>query len=76
MRTANGGDTAIAFETDQPIASLAVSRDGKRVAYVTGRLADLAKAKGRSGLFLQPLAGGPAVAVPLRAGEQVVSPSF
>jgi uncharacterized protein YjdB len=76
MRTANGGDTAVAFETDQPIASLAVSRDGKRVAYVTGRLADLAKPKARFGLFLQPLVGGAAAAVPLRAGEQVVNPSF
>jgi Tol biopolymer transport system component/uncharacterized protein YjdB len=76
MRTANGSETAVAFETDQPMASLAVSRDGKRVAYVTGRLADLAKPKARFGLFVQPLAGGTAVAVPLRAGEQVVNPSF
>jgi uncharacterized protein YjdB len=76
MRTANGGETAVAFETEQPIASLAVSRDGRRVAYVTGRLADLAKPKARFGLFIQPLAGGTPVAVPLRAGEQVVNPSF
>jgi uncharacterized protein YjdB len=76
MRTANGGETAVAFETEQPIASLAVSRDGRRVAYVTGRLANLAKPKARFGLFIQPLAGGTPVAVPLRAGEQVVNPSF
>jgi len=76
MRTANGAETAVAFETEQPIASLAVSRDGRRVAYVTGRLADMAKPKARFGLFVQPLAGGAAVAVPLRAGEQVVNPSF
>jgi hypothetical protein len=76
MRTANGGETAVAFETEQPIASLAVSRDGRRVAYVTGRLADLAKPKARFGLFIQPLVGGTPVAVPLRAGEQVVNPSF
>jgi hypothetical protein len=76
MRTANGGETAVAFETEQPIASLAVSRDGRRVAYVSGRLADLAKPKARFGLFIQPLAGGTPVAVPLRAGEQVVNPSF
>jgi TolB protein len=76
MRTANGGETAAAFETEQPIASLAVSRDGRRVAYVTGRLEDLAKPKARFGLFVQPLVGGTAVAVPLRVGEQVVNPSF
>ena len=52
MRTANGGETAVAFETEQPIASLAVSRDGRRVAYVTGRLADLAKPKARFALFI------------------------
>ena len=76
MRTAGGSETAVALETEQPIASLAVSRDGRRVAYVTGRLADVAKPKARFGLFVQPLAGGTAVAVPLRAGEQVVNPSF
>jgi uncharacterized protein YjdB len=76
MRTAGGADTAVALETDQPIASLAVSRDGKRIAYVTGRLADMAKPKARFGLFVQPLAGGTPVSVPLRAGEQVVNPSF
>jgi uncharacterized protein YjdB len=76
MRTANGTESAVAFETDQPIASLAVSRDGRRVAYVTGRLTDLAKPKARFAFFVQPLAGGTRVAVPLRAGEQVVNPSF
>jgi hypothetical protein len=76
MRTAAGSETAVALETEQPIASLAVSRDGRRVAYVTGRLADVAKPKARFGFFVQPLAGGPALAVPLRAGEQVVNPSF
>jgi uncharacterized protein YjdB len=76
MRTAGGSETAVALETEQPIASLAVSRDGRRVAYVTGRLADVAKPKARFGLFVQPLAGGTAVAVPLRAGEQVVNPAF
>jgi uncharacterized protein YjdB len=76
IRTANGGESAVAFETEQPIASLALSRDGRKAAYVTGRLADLAKPKGRFALFVQPLTGGTPVAVPLRAGEQVVNPSF
>ena len=75
--TPTAGESAVLFETEQPIASLAVSRDGRRTAYVTGRLADLSKPKARFALFLQPLAGGGApVAVPLRAGEQVVNPSF
>ena len=77
MRTTTAGESAVLFETEQPIASLAVSRDGRRTAYVTGRLADLSKPKARFALFLQPLTGGGApVAVPLRAGEQVVNPSF
>ena len=77
MRTTAAGESAVLFETDQPIASLAVSRDGRRIAYVAGRLADPAKPKSRFALFLQPLTGGGApVAVPLRPGEQVLSPSF
>jgi TolB protein len=76
MRTANGGETAVAFETEQPIASLAISRDGRRAAYVTGRLADLAKPKARFALYVRPLMGGTPAAVTLRAGEQVVNPSF
>jgi hypothetical protein len=72
-----GGEPALVFETEQPIASLAISRDGRRAAYVTGRLADLLKPKARFELFLQPLApGGTPTAVPLRAGEQVLNPSF
>ena len=77
MRTTTAGESAVLFETEQPIASLAVSRDGRRTAYVTGRLADLSKPKARFALFLQPLTGGGAPgAVPPRAGEQVVNPSF
>jgi len=72
-----GGEPRLIFETEQPIASLAVSRDGRQAAYVTGRLADLLKPKARFELFLQPLApGSTPTAVPLRAGEQVVNPSF
>jgi uncharacterized protein YjdB len=77
MRTTSAGESAVLFETEQPIASLAVSRDGRQVAYVTGRLADLSKPKARFALFLRPLTGGAApAAVPLRAREQVVHPSF
>jgi uncharacterized protein YjdB len=77
MRTTTAGESAVLFETEQPIASLAVSRDGRRTAYVIGRLADLSKPKARFALFLRPLTGaGAPVGVPLRAGEQVVNPSF
>jgi TolB protein len=72
-----GGEGTMIFQTEQPIASLAVSRDGRRAAYVTGRLADLLKPKARFALYLQALApDGTPTAVPLRAGEQVVNPSF
>jgi len=77
MRTTTAGESAALFETAEPIASLAASRDGRRAAYVTGRLADVSKPKARFALFLRPLSGsGTPVAVPLRAGEQVVNPSF
>ncbi|HKU59825.1 MAG TPA: LpqB family beta-propeller domain-containing protein [Gemmatimonadales bacterium] len=77
MRTTAAGESAVLFETEQPIASLAVSRDGRRAAYVTGRLADLNKPKARFALFLRPLTGDAApTAVPLRAGERVANPSF
>jgi uncharacterized protein YjdB len=76
MRTTTAGESAALFETEEPIASLAASRDGRRIAYVTGRLADLSKPKAHFALFLRPLSGGDPVAVPLRAGEQVVNPSF
>lgn len=78
MRLAPGGGEPVAvFETEQPIASLAVARDGARVAYVVGRLTDAAKGKAQFSLFVQPLdAGTSPIQIPLRPGEQVAGPAF
>jgi Tol biopolymer transport system component len=65
------------LETDEPVAGLAVSRDGGRIAYVVGRLTDAAKGRAQFNLFVRPLAAGSAPAtVTLRPGEHVLSPSF
>jgi hypothetical protein len=65
------------LEIDQPVLDLDVSRDGERLAYVAGKLAQSGKSKSQITLRIQPLAAGskPAI-VPLRPGEQVLSPSF
>ncbi|HUF34595.1 MAG TPA: Ig-like domain-containing protein [Gemmatimonadales bacterium] len=72
-----GAEAAMVLETDLPIASLSVSRDGERVAYVVGRLTDASRGKAQFSLFIHPLAPGAVpTEVPLRPGEQVVSPAF
>jgi uncharacterized protein YjdB len=77
MRGGTAGSAGPIFETDQPIASLALSRDGDRVAYVLGRLGDPAKGRVEFNLFLQSTAAGSQpVAVPIRPGEQILNPSF
>ena len=77
MRGGTAGSAGAIFETDQPIASLALSRDGERMAYVVGRLADPAKGRVEFNLFLQSTApGSRPVAVPIRPGEQILNPSF
>jgi hypothetical protein len=71
------GEGNTLLETDEPVGGMAVSRDGGRVAYVVGRLTDVAKGRAQYKLFVQPLGAGSAPApVTLRAGEQVLSPSF
>ncbi len=75
--TGTEGPGATLRETDEPIAGLAVSRDGSRIAYVVGRLTDAVKGRAKFNLFVQPLAAGSAPAtVTLRPGEHVLSPSF
>jgi dipeptidyl aminopeptidase/acylaminoacyl peptidase len=78
MRMANGsGSVSQVLQTDDPISSLAISRDGERLAYVTGRSRDASKGRVEFGLFLKSVASNtPPVAVPLQPGEQVVGPSF
>lgn len=76
MVLANTKTTSL-LETEVPIPSLAVSREGDRLAYVVGRIADAAKGRVDFSLFLQSTApGSQPVAVPLRPGEQILSPSF
>jgi hypothetical protein len=78
MRLAPGSSSASqVLQTEQPIASLAVSRDGDRFAYVVGRIKDSSKGRVDFSLFLQSTApGSQPVAVPLKPGEQILSPSF
>jgi uncharacterized protein YjdB len=78
MRMAAGSTkTTSLLQTQDPIPSLAVSREGDRLAYVVGRIADAAKGRVEFSLFLQSTAPGvSAVPVPLRPGEQILTPSF
>jgi TolB protein len=72
-----GGTISQLFQTDDPISSLAVSRDGDRLAYVVGRMRDGSRARVDLGLFLRPVEGNSSpVALPLQPGEQIQGPSF
>jgi hypothetical protein len=71
------GEPQAVLETDEPISGLAVSRDGRRVAYVVGRLADAGKGNAQFRLFVRSLAADATPAqVTLRPGEHVLSPAF
>ena len=64
-------------ESADAMLSLAVSPDGRRIAYVTGRITDRSRNRSEYRLFVQPAArGATAVPIPTRPGEQVVSPAF
>jgi Tol biopolymer transport system component len=77
MRLAAGGGDSQLLQTEQPIAALAVSLDGDRLAYALGRIGDAAKGRVDYSLFLQSTApGGTPVVIPLQPGEQIVSLSF
>ena len=78
MRMAMGSSkTTSLLQTEQPISSLAVSREGDRLAYVVGRIADASRGRVEFSLFLQSTAtGSQPVTVPLRSGEQILTPSF
>ena len=65
------------LQTEDPVPALAISREGDRLAYVVGRITDMAKGRVEFSLFLQSTApNAPAVPVPLNPGEQILSPSF
>ncbi len=71
------GEGETLLETDEPIGGMAVSRDGRRVAYVVGRLTDARRGRAQFKLFVQSLGAGSAPApVTLGPGEHVVSPSY
>jgi uncharacterized protein YjdB len=71
------GEPQTVLETDEPISGLAVSRDGRRVAYVIGRPTEPSKGKAQLRLFVRSLAAEATPAqVTLRPGEQVLSPAF
>ncbi len=75
--TGTAGEVATVLETEEPIAGISTSRDGRRIVYVVGRLTDAAKGRAKFGLFVQSLgAGSTPAAVSLRPGEHVLSPSF
>ncbi len=52
---AGGAAPRRVLETDQPVVALDVSRDGERVAYVAGKLAEAGKGKSQLTLRIQPL---------------------
>jgi Tol biopolymer transport system component len=71
------GEVETVLETEEPIGGLAVSRDGRRVAYVVGRLTDARKGKAQFRLYVRPLAADATPAqVTLRPGEHILSPAF
>jgi uncharacterized protein YjdB len=77
MRMTAGGNVSQVLQTEEPIASMAVSREGDRVAYVVGQLRDASKGRIEFRLYLQSTASGsPPLSIPLQPGEQILNPSF
>ena len=64
------------FESNQPVLSMDVSRDGSHVAFTAGKLAEPGK-KTKLALMVQALVTRSTPSpVPLRPGEQILSVSF
>jgi hypothetical protein len=75
--TGTEGEPQTVLETEEPISGLAVARDGRRLAYVVGRLTEAGKSKAQFRLFVRSLAAEATPAqVTLRPGEHVLSPAF
>ena len=70
-----GGSLAVLADLPAAIVSWSLSRDGRTLAYVTGRIGSAGGATELT-LVLQPVSGGAATPVRLRAGEQTVTPAF
>jgi Tol biopolymer transport system component len=76
-RASASGDVSQLLQTDDPVLLLAISRDGDRLVYVTGRPRDASKGRVEFGLFLRSMgSNSPPVQFPLQPGEQIVGLSF
>lgn len=64
------------FDTDQPLAALAVARDGLWMVYAVGKVTDRDKGQAKFTLYIRPVGSGNPTLVPLRADEQIASLSF
>lgn len=72
----SGGSLLPIAEVPATILSWSLSRDGRTVAYVTGRIGTAGRSRTEFSLLLQPASGGAAVPVRLGAAEQPVTPAF
>jgi uncharacterized protein YjdB len=71
------GSSSQVLQTEDPIASLAVSRTGERLVYATSRGREAGKGRVESALYLKSLKPDtPPVPILLQPGEQVLTPSF
>ncbi|HEU4828624.1 MAG TPA: Ig-like domain-containing protein [Gemmatimonadales bacterium] len=76
MRLGPAGAVPV-VESPDPILSLAAAPDGRRIAYVAGRMLDRGGSRIEYRLVVQPLEGGAAsTALRLAPGDQVATPSF
>jgi len=71
----SGDSLAVVAEIPAAVLSWSLSRDGRTLAYVTGRTGASRDATEFT-LTLRPASGGLPAAVRLRAGEQPVTPAF
>jgi Tol biopolymer transport system component len=77
VRAAAGQPPVPLVGGDRRVGSFAVSRDGKRIAYVLIRDVNREKGMMESSLFvLQPGSDASPISIPLTPGERVVSLSF
>ncbi len=71
-----GGVSATLLTTPLALQSVAVSRDGERIAWVVSQPAEGSKAPPEVTLRWRTLAGGAETSVRLRPGERITSPAF
>jgi Tol biopolymer transport system component len=77
LRLALRAGTSELLETEDPITSIAVSREGDRLAYVVLRNREAGSGRAETVLYLQALASKtPPTPISLQPGEQVSTPSF